>query len=89
MAVPQDATKESAAVKESRYRRLPPVRRPATSSSSGDGKAKPPNPRCPVRATVRVGGFRYLTCCNYRGIAGAGNGIRTRDFNLGKVALYH
>ncbi len=21
--------------------------------------------------------------------AGAGNGIRTRDFNLGKVALYH
>jgi hypothetical protein len=21
--------------------------------------------------------------------SGAGNGIRTRDFNLGKVALYH
>ena len=23
------------------------------------------------------------------GEGGAGNGIRTRDFNLGKVALYH
>ncbi len=23
------------------------------------------------------------------GMNGAGNGIRTRDFNLGKVALYH
>ena len=23
------------------------------------------------------------------GIFGAGNGIRTRDFDLGKVALYH
>ncbi len=23
------------------------------------------------------------------GFLGAGNGIRTRDFNLGKVALYH
>jgi hypothetical protein len=22
-------------------------------------------------------------------LVGAGNGIRTRDFNLGKVALYH
>ena len=25
----------------------------------------------------------------YWGVNGAGNGIRTRDFNLGKVALYH
>ena len=24
-----------------------------------------------------------------RGEVGAGNGIRTRDFDLGKVALYH
>jgi hypothetical protein len=23
------------------------------------------------------------------GVVGAGNGIRTRDFDLGKVALYH
>ena len=27
--------------------------------------------------------------CTREGKFGAGNGIRTRDFDLGKVALYH
>ena len=31
-------------------------------------------------------GHRFLELL---GVYGAGNGIRTRDFNLGKVALYH
>jgi hypothetical protein len=28
-------------------------------------------------------------CADSIGKIGAGNGIRTRDFDLGKVALYH
>ena len=31
----------------------------------------------------------YLCVRNGPEVTGAGNGIRTRDFNLGKVALYH
>ena len=32
---------------------------------------------------------RGVAGCSEGGKVGAGNGIRTRDFDLGKVALYH
>ena len=37
------------------------------------------------RDGLRQGNFRW----HYGAKVGAGNGIRTRDFDLGKVALYH
>ena len=40
----------------------------------------------PERA-ASVGMFRGPTRAKFK--IGAGNGIRTRDFDLGKVALYH
>jgi hypothetical protein len=33
--------------------------------------------------------LRWATFACARAKVGAGNGIRTRDFDLGKVALYH
>ena len=54
---------------------------------------------CPAEAhTITVVRLRWLTFqasfvgtafAHIRAKAGAGNGIRTRDFDLGKVALYH
>jgi hypothetical protein len=38
-----------------------------------------------IQRTTTKGLADWLTPCFF----GAGNGIRTRDFNLGKVALYH
>ena len=34
-------------------------------------------------------GETSFACTRARRMVGAGNGIRTRDFDLGKVALYH
>ena len=36
-----------------------------------------------------AGGSRNPPVLPRRAMFGAGNGIRTRDFDLGKVALYH
>src|SRR4051812_18358170 len=47
----------------------------------GDGAARELNGRTPDRADP--------PCVCRREEIGAGNGIRTRDFDLGKVALYH
>ena len=43
--------------------------------------------RLPLRRTTFLG--LPTKARGKRAKAGAGNGIRTRDFDLGKVALYH
>ncbi len=40
-------------------------------------------------ALVEVEGWLANRSSRWRAKVGAGNGIRTRDFDLGKVALYH
>jgi hypothetical protein len=49
--------------------------------------------RCNTGATsLKAAWARFCLFCyvvGFIGFNGAGNGIRTRDFDLGKVALYH
>src|SRR5262245_33790392 len=56
---------------------------PATRSSRVASNSPPS--LAPIYSRAMVGTLRVHT----RAKGGAGNGIRTRDFDLGKVALYH
>ena len=54
--------------------------------------ARPPRRRhghSPEVGCETAGGSRNPPGLPRRAMFGAGNGIRTRDFDLGKVALYH
>ena len=42
-----------------------------------------------MRKNLRKPGLIAIKPLKWFMFFGAGNGIRTRDFNLGKVALYH
>ena len=56
------------------------------SGGRAEESAVPTNAEPPKAATPQV---RVANDSARKQINGAGNGIRTRDFDLGKVALYH